>query len=323
MTDISTPTSGYAFDPELAEFAAASVRPAPTDAVVAREFSNQMLAALGGDVDVSTMDVEDRQIPGPEGASEVTVRLYVPRERATSPTPAVLYIHGGGFFVGSIDTEHAGAAALAGGLGVVVASVEYRLAPEHPFPAGIEDCYAALVWLHGAADELGLDPTNIAINGGSAGGGLAAGLALLARDCGGPAICFQFLGIPELDDRLETPSMRRFVDTPMWSRPAAEKSWEWYLGDAWGTNDVSPYAAPARATDLSGLPPAYVSVMEFDPLRDEGLDYACRLLQAGVSVELHSFPGTFHGSAIVQSSAIHRREAAERVAVWRRAFALA
>ena len=322
MTDISTPTSGYAFDPELAEFASASVRPAPTDAVVAREFSNQMLAALGGDVDVSTIDVEDRQIPGPDGAPEVTVRLYVPRERATSPTPAVLYIHGGGFFVGSIDTEHAGAAALAGGLGVVVASVEYRLAPEHPFPAGIEDCYAALVWLHGAADELGLDPTSIAINGGSAGGGLAAGLALLARDRGGPAICFQFLGIPELDDRLETPSMRRFVDTPMWSRPAAEKSWEWYLGDAWGTNDVSPYAAPARATDVAGLPPTYISTMEYDPLRDEGILYALKLLEASVSVELHSFPGTFHGSAIVTGAAVSRRASAESMTVWRRALGL-
>ena len=322
MTDVSSSPTGYAFDPELAEFAAGMIRPAPTDPVAARELSNQMLAALGGDVDVSSLSIEDRAIPGPGGAPEVTVRLYVPRERVASPTPAILYIHGGGFFVGSIDTEHAGAAALARELRVVVASVEYRLAPEHPFPAGLDDCYAALSWLHGAAVELDVDTGRVAINGGSAGGGLAAGLALLARDRGGPSICFQYLGIPELDDRLQTPSMRQFVDTPMWSRPAAEKSWEWYLGDAHGSDDVSPYAAPARATDLSGLPPAYVSVMEFDPLRDEGLDYASRLLQAGVSVELHCFPGTFHGSAILQSSAVHRREAAERVAVWKRALAL-
>jgi acetyl esterase/lipase len=281
-----------------------------------------MLASLGVDVDVSTLDVTDRQIPGPEGAPDVTVRVYVPHERAASPTPAILYIHGGGFFVGSIDTEHGGSAALARELGVVVASVEYRLAPEHPFPAGLEDCYAALVWLHGAAGKLGLDPARIAINGGSAGGGLSAGLALLARDRGGPAISFQYLGIPELDDRLDTPSMRQFVDTPMWSRPAAEKSWQWYLGDAYGSGDVSPYAAPARATDLSGLPPAYVSVMEFDPLRDEGLDYACRLIQAGVSTELHCFPGTFHGSAIVTAAAVHRREGVERLAVWKRALGL-
>ena len=110
---------------------------------------------------------------------------------------------------------------------------------------------------------------------------MSAGLALLARDRGGPAICFQYLGIPELDDRLETPSMQAFVDTPMWSRPAAEKSWEWYLGDLWRTDDVPAYASPARAENLSGLPPAYVSVMEFDPLRDEGLDYAVRMIRAG------------------------------------------
>jgi acetyl esterase/lipase len=315
----STPT--YAFDPELAEFAAVSVNPPPTDAVAARELSNQYLSAMGADVDVSTLDVDDRSIPGPEGAPDVTVRVYRPTARAGA-VPAILYIHGGGFFVGSIDTEHAGSASLARELDVVVVSVEYRLAPEHPFPAGLEDCYAALVWLHGHADDLGVDPACVAVNGGSAGGGLAAGLALLARDRDGPALCFQYLGIPELDDRLATPSMQQFRDTPMWSRPAAEKSWEWYLGDAHGADDVSPYAAPARATDLAGLPPAYVSTMEFDPLRDEGILYALNLMAAGVSVELHSFPGTFHGSAIMTGAAVTRREAAERMIVWRRALGL-
>src|SRR6516165_2294694 len=292
-------TATYAFDPELADMAAAvALHPPLADPVAARERTNEMLAMMAVELDVSDLDIDDRTVPGPPGDPDVAVRVYSPKATATS-VPGILYIHGGGFVTGSIDTEHAGAVRLAQQLGVVVVSVEYRLAPEHPFPAGIEDCYAALVWLHEQADALGLDPTRVAINGGSAGGGLAAGLALLARDRGGPAICFQFLGIPELDDRLETPSMRRFIDTPMWSRPAAEKSWEWYLGDAWGTNDVSPYAAPARATDLSGLPPAYVSVMEFDPLRDEGLDYAVRMIRAGVPVELHHFPGTFHGSAMV------------------------
>jgi acetyl esterase/lipase len=171
-------------------------------------------------------------------------------------------------------------------------------------------------------DELGIDRERLAVNGGSAGGGLAAGLALLARDRSGPTLCFQYLGIPELDDRLETPSMVRFVDTPVWSRPAAERSWQWYLGDAAGTDDVSPYASPARATDLAGLPPAYISTMEFDPLRDEGIRYALGLLEAGVTVELHSFPGTFHGAAVVADAAVIRREATERLTVWRRALAL-
>ena len=139
----------------------------------------------------------------------------------------------------------------------------------------------------------------MAVLGASAGGGLAAATALLARDLGGPPLCFQMLHIPELDDRLETPSMRAFVDSPLWNRPLAVKSWQAYLGDLSGSADVPAYAAPARATDLSGLPPAYISTAENDPLRDEGIIYALRLLQAGVSVELHQFPGTFHGSALV------------------------
>ena len=116
--------------------------------------------------------------------------------------------------------------------------------------------------------------------------------------------------------------MQQFHDTPMWSRPQAVQSWQWYLGDAYGTDDVSPYAAPARATDVAGLPPAYVSTMEFDPLRDEGINYALKLLAAGVSVELHSFPGTFHGSAMVTGAAITQRDGAERFVVLRRALGL-
>ena len=163
---------------------------------------------------------------------------------------------------------------------------------------------------------MGIDRARIGVIGGSAGGGLAAGLALLARDRGGPSLCFQFLAIPELDDRLETPSMRQFTDTPLWNRPSAEYSWRWYLGGQDG--DVSPYAAPARATDLAGLPPAYVSTMEFDPLRDEGIIYAMRLLEAGVPVELHQYPGTFHGSSLVTTAAVSRRQGTEMIDVLRR-----
>ena len=271
--------------------------------------------------EAAALDIDDRLIPGPDGAPEVAVRVYAPSDRP-SPVPAVLHIHGGGFFGGSVDLEHGGSVRTASELGVVVVSVEYRLAPENPFPSGLEDCYAALTWLHGHAADLGVDAGRIAVSGGSAGGGLTAGLTLLARDRGGPAIAFQCLMIPELDDRLDTPSMQRFTDTPMWHRSAAERSWRWYLGDAYGTGDVSPYAAPARAADLSGLPPAYVTTMEFDPLRDEGITYALRLLQAGVSVELHSFPGTFHGSGMVVGAAVPRRETAERLVALRRGLRL-
>jgi acetyl esterase/lipase len=222
--------------------------------------------------------------------------------------------------VGSVESEHAGSVLLASGVGAVVVSVDYRLAPEHPYPAGVHDCYAALRYLHEHATELGVDTDRVALVGASAGGGLAAATALLVRDLGGPAVCFQMLHIPELDDRLDTPSMRTFVDSPVWNRPLAVDSWKAYLGPLHGSEDVPAHAAPARAEDLAGLPPAYVSTAENDPLRDEGITYALRLLQAGVSVELHQFPGTFHGSALVTTAAVSRRAQGEATAVLRRAL---
>jgi acetyl esterase/lipase len=312
-------TSAYAFDPELADLAAMSVHPPPTDAALARQLMAEMMAAVPLELEAPDLEIEDHVVPGPPGDPDVTVRVYRPRGVA-GPLPSVLYLHGGAFSLGSIGSEHPGAIRIAREVGAVVASVEYRLAPEHPYPAGIEDCYAGLVWLNGAAGALGVDADRIAVCGSSAGGGLAAALALLARDRGGPTLCFQYLGIPEIDDRLETPSMRTFHDTPMFSRGAAEVSWQWYLGDRHGRDDVPPYAAPARATDVAGLPPAYISAMEFDPLRDEGILYALRLLQAGVSVELHVFPGTFHGSVVAEHAAVTRRERTEQVVVLRRAL---
>jgi acetyl esterase/lipase len=261
----------------------------------------------------------DRTVAGVDG-NEIPIRVYSRPRQDGAPVPAVLFIHGGGFVVGDLDTEHAGAASTVDALGVVVVSVDYRLAPEHPFPSGLEDCYAALLWLAKESGELGVDAERIAVFGQSAGGGLAAGLALLARDRGGPSLCFQLLGIPELDDRLETPSMVAFTETPMWNRPSAERSWRYYLGEG-ANGDTSPYAAPARAEDLSGLPAAYVSTSEYDPLRDEGIIYALRLLQAGVSVELHQFAGTFHGSTILPAE-VSRRQQAEMTDALRRGLGL-
>jgi len=251
---------------------------------------------------------EDRVIPGPSDAPKLQVRIYTP-VGDTEARPGVVYIHGGGFCFGSVEFEHQGALAVALAANAVVVSVEYRLAPEHPFPAGIEDCYAALVWLASEAPRLGVDADRVAVMGQSAGGGLSAGLALMTRDRRGPKLCLQVLGIPELDHRLETPSMREFVDTPLWNRPNAIMSWRCYLGESPG--EVSPYASPSIAPDLAGLPPAYVSTMEFDPLRDEGIEYALRLLQAGVPVELHQYPGTFHGSALIPGADVSRRAQAE------------
>src|SRR5271157_2396199 len=309
-------------DPELA--AMIDVMPAIdlSDPVAAREAFEQILVAIEVDIPgLETLQIDDRLVPGWEGEPDVAVRVYRPRS-AAAPAPGIVMIHGGGFVIGSVEAEHAGAARMAIDTGAVVVSVEYRLAPEHPYPAALHDCYAALASVHAEADVLGVDPGRVALCGASAGGGLAAATALLARDLGGPPVCFQMLQIPELDDRLETPSMRAFVDSPLWNRPLAVQSWRAYLGDLSGATDVPSYAAPSRATDLSALPSAYVSTAENDPLRDEGIIYALRMLQAGVSVELHQFPGTFHGSALVTTAAVSRRAQRETALVLRRALGI-
>ncbi|MEQ0558218.1 alpha/beta hydrolase [Amycolatopsis sp. NEAU-NG30] len=300
----------YAFDPELAPWVPGITDLPFADLPAARQAVKELTAHLPRYQPETPVEVRDRHVPGPQGAPRVPVRIYTPAGGTAPGRPGLVYLHGGGFVVGDIEFCHADALRIADQVGVVVVSVDYRLAPEHPFPAALEDSYAALVWTAAHAAELGIDPARLAVGGESAGGGLAAAVALLSRDRGGPALCLQYLAVPELDDRLETPSMRAFTDTPVWNRPIAEISWTHYLaGD--GRRDVSPYAAPARAADLSGLPPSLVTVAEFDPLRDEGLAYAQRLVQAGVPTELHLYRGTFHGSGMVAQAAISRRMAAD------------
>jgi acetyl esterase/lipase len=310
----------YTFDPELAAMVPLLPSVEGDDPATMRALLSEMIAQLPRP-DTTGLQFEDREIPGRDGDPAIPVRIYRPDQRSA---PAAVYsVHGGGFIAGDLETEHALNVRLCRELGVVVVSVDYRLAPETPFPGPLEDVYAGLVWTADHAAELGINPHRIAIQGTSAGGGLCAGLALLARDRGGPGIAFQFLSVPELDDRLTSPSMTQFTDTPLWSRPRAVISWDCYLGPGRaGSEDVSIYAAPARATDLAGLPPAYVSVMHFDPLRDEGIAYALALLAAGVNVELHLFPGTFHGSMLIHHAAISQREQAEAIAVLRQALAV-
>jgi len=262
---------------------------------------------------------EDRTVPAHGSQPAVPIRIYSPKSPADAARPCIFEIHGGGFMFGTLDMMDGWCDQIAAAVDAVVVSVDYRLAPEHPFPAGIDDCYAALKWTADNAKALGIDLARIVIAGQSAGGGLGAGLALMARDKGGPAVCYQLLEIPELDDRLDTPSMLAFQDTPFWNRPNAVWSWKHYLGPN-HKGEPSIYAAPARATvkQLAGLPPAYVSTMEFDPLRDEGLRYAMGMLEAGVSVELHNYAGTFHGSAFVPSAEPSRRNAEEIVVILRK-----
>ncbi|UMP01450.1 alpha/beta hydrolase [Amycolatopsis sp. EV170708-02-1] len=297
-------------DPELEAFIALFPAANLDDPIADRE----KLAKLATSVpppDTSAMEVEDRTVPGDPG---VPIRIYRPREAQG----AVIWLHGGGWVMGNLETEHPWAARLAEASDAVVISVEYRLAPENPFPAAFDDVYAVLNWTADHAAELGVSPDRIAVGGHSAGGGLAAATALRVRDEGGPRICFQLLNQPGLDDRQESWSARNFTDTPWMNRAKITAAWGHYLN---GKPAPSPYAAPSRATDLSGLPPAYVAAAEFCPNRDENIEYALRLLQAGVSVELHQWPGTFHGSQAILSAEVSRRQIDELGGVLRRALA--
>ena len=310
----------YRFDPELAAALAMSVEVDLTDLAAARAAQAAELAGTVERADHTGVTVTDLLVPGPPGAPDVALRTYRPQD-ARGPLPVLCSLHGGGFVLGDLDVDHGDNLRFCRELGVLVVAVDYRLAPEHPYPAALEDCYAALEWIAGRAAADGLRPDRIALWGDSAGAGLAAGLTLLARDRGGPAICFQHLHSPAVDDRQSTPSALRCTDTPVWNRENARIGWDAYLGPGVpGGADVPPYAAPARATDLTGLPPAYVAVMEHDPLHDEGVDYARALLAAAVPTELHVFPGTFHGAAMVGHAAVVRRMTAEALTVLRDAL---
>ena len=241
------------------------------------------------------VNTEDVHVTGLNGDPDVLVRLYRPADLGTE-APALYWIHGGGMILGSIAMNDVECANRALAHRCVVAAVEYRLAPEHPFPAPMNDCYAGLAWFVDNASALDLDPTRIAIGGASAGGGLAAGLALMARDRGGPSICFQMLVFPMVDHRNITPSSHDIHDTRVWHRAANVAGWAAYLGDT-APEAVSPYASPSVATDLTGLPPAYINVGDLDMFVDEDIAYAQALRRAGVAAELHVYPGAFHGSS--------------------------
>jgi len=312
----------YRLDPELAEIARVAPLLDLRDVSTARAGMAAIATALaqaGGVPRDERVSVEDRKIPGVAGSPEIPVRLYRPRG-GTGPRPLLVYFHGGAFCLGDLESEHARCLKICGDLSLPVVSTDYRLAPEHPYPAGVEDCYAALVWAARNAEELGGDLRRLAIGGASAGGGLAAGVALMARDRGGPALAFQLLIYPVLDDRMATRSMRDFTDTPIWNRANSEQMWRHYLGRR--PTKVPIYAAPARARKLAGLAPAYLMTAEFDPLRDEGIDYAARLLEAGVPTELHNFAGAFHGFDQMGNTAISRAAITEQHAALRRALDL-
>jgi acetyl esterase/lipase len=244
----------------------------------------------------------------------VRARVYTAPDTgpdAGPPRPCVYWIHGGGYVSGSALAVDARLNRWVEELGCVAVAVEYRLAPEHPYPAPLEDCYTGLSWTVANAGRLGVDPARVVVAGSSAGAGLAAALALLARDRGGPPLTHQILIYPMLDDRQTTPSSR-MNGTAVWGRAANALGWRAYLGPEAGGADVPGYAAPARAADLAGLPPAFVAVGTADLFRDESIAYASRLLEAGVPTELHVYPGAPHGFELIAAAAgVSRRCDAE------------
>jgi acetyl esterase/lipase len=218
----------------------------------------------------------------------------------------VYSIHGGGYVLGSYDMDDVRFDSWCPALGIVGVSVEYRLAPETPYPGPLEDCYRGLKWVYDHSDEIGVDPQRVGVAGVSAGAGLAAALALLARDRGEIPLAFQLLDCPMLDDRQQTPSSQ-MDGLAVWSRESNTFGWRSYLGNLYGSTEVPYTAAPARCPDLSGLPPTFVSVGTVDGFRDEDIDYATRLNQAGVPCELHVYPGASHGYQRAVDSDLVRR----------------
>ncbi|MFJ3953542.1 alpha/beta hydrolase [Streptomyces sp. Je 1-4] len=302
------------------------------DIEATREGFHKMLAAFPADR--TGVSSERFEIPRADG-SALTVEVYRPEGGADTGTgqdtrgaapegagralPAVLHFHGGGFALGrSLPGQDRAAIALCRELPAVVLTVEYRLAPEHRYPAGVEDCYRALEWAAERAAGLGIDPARIALTGKSAGGGLSAAVALMARDRGGPAIVHQSLCVPDVDDRVgadeaavDAEEDAEAVETRVTTARDIQRAWRHYLPE--GTAEAEAYAAAARATDLSGLPPAYVLVCDLDPLRDAGLAYARRLMDAGVPVTVRNVPGAWHGFELF---APDTRVAKEMTAHW-------
>lgn len=282
-----------------------------------REASLAGAAAKAAAVDVTGVEIEDVTVDRP-GAAGLGLRVYTPGAGA-GPRPAIVHFHGGGFVSGGLDTGHQRLVEFSRDVGAVVVSVDYRLAPEHRYPAAFEDGRDALLWLHENAAAHGVDPARVALHGISAGGGIAASVALAARGLPIPPLKLQYLSMAVLDSSQSTHSATMFVDTPVWNRANTRHAWSSYLGPDHGPN-IDIHAAPGTASirDLGGVAPAHIAVLELDPTRDEGIEYAQRLLAAGNSVGLTLWAGTFHGfSTMVPDSDVARAHDAEETRILR------
>ena len=273
----------------LEQMAASGLPPLSSQSVSEARQSLLAFAQLGGDPE-PVSQVEDRKLPGPVGA--ILVRIYTPA--GSGPFPVLVYFHGGGWVLCDIETHDPVCRSLARAAECIVVSVDYRLAPEHKFPAAADDCYAATQWVMNNATLINGDPDRVAVGGDSAGGNLAAVIALMARDRGGPALVFQLLVYPVTDYYAPgTPSYQQNADGYFLTRDDMVWFWNHYSnGEADAAN---PYASPLRAASLAGLPSALVITAEFDPLRDEGEMYAARLRDSGVAAALVRYDGMIHG----------------------------
>lgn len=286
----------------------------------ARAALHQVFAMMGSQPPHPGIERSDHAIPNAPGSPDANIRLYRPKQ-TSGQLPALIWIQGGGYVLTTNDPDDQWCEHMAHELQCVVVSVIWRRAPEHPFPAAHDDCYAALQWLSRNALKLGVDKGRIAVGGASSGGGAAAAVALRARDEGKIALLHQLLIYPMLDDRNITASSHQVTDAELWNRSSNELAWRAYLGKSYGTKDVSPYAAPARAGDLAGLAPATILTGELDLFRDENIDYATRLLSAGVPTEFHMYPAVHHGFDRHNPEGTQaRRLFADRDGALRRAF---
>jgi acetyl esterase/lipase len=294
------------FDAELAPVLAAMRASMPETMTLDRVL--QMRASMAATAAAEAKALEqgivsiDRRLISASDGSEIERTVLRPAELSAS-SPGIYFIHGGGMVLGGPMSTMDAPVEWALEFNAVLVSVDYRLAPEHPDPIPVQDCYAGLEWVAKNAAELNFDPAKLIIAGVSAGGGLAAGCALMARDRGGPSLLGQVLLCPMLDDRNESVSSHQIDGVGIWDRQANVMGWTALLGDSRGGPEVSPYAAPARATDLGGLPPAFVDVGSAEVFRDEAVDYARRIWAAGGAAELHVWSGGFHGFDVMVPTA--------------------
>ena len=295
----------HLLDPELQVMADAPFIPDLTDENVSKAREN-MTSQASDLVDPESFGVKRTEIFAPQSdGPDVRCLLYQPKADEDKTGARYLHIHGGGYLFGAPEGSDLSNLLIASKLGVAVLSVDYRLAPEHPIPAPLDDCYAGLAYLHEHAEELGVDRNRIGIGGESAGGGLAAALAIKARDAGEYAVCFQALTYPMLDDRTGSeqnpgdPLVGEFV----WTRQLNQYGWSRYLGDA----ERAAPQVPARLDSYAGLPPTWMFTATMDLFRDENIDYARRLMEAGVSCDLVVYPGACHGFQFIEDSKISKR----------------